>query len=73
VRRERLDHVLILGAAHLRRGRREYAASFNAAWPHQGINQAIPASPRDTRRRSAGPMRAIPIVGGLHHDYRQAA
>ena len=36
VRRECLDHVLILGERHLRRVLREYVAYFNQERPHQG-------------------------------------
>jgi putative transposase len=35
VRRECLDHLLVLGEAHLRRILREYVAYFNTARPHQ--------------------------------------
>ena len=74
VRRECLDHLLVLGEGHLRRVRREYVAYFNAARPHQGIGQAIPDAPGPAPpSRSVAPIRAIPVLGGLHHDYRRAA
>jgi putative transposase len=74
VRRECLDHLLVLGEGHLRRVLREYAAYFNTARPHQGIGQAVPDSPRLALSSSLGaPIVAIPVLGGLHHDYRRAA
>jgi len=74
VRRECLDHVLVLGEGHLRRVLREYAAYFNSARPHQGIGQAIPDAPRSALSSSpVTPIVAIPVLGGLHHDYRRAA
>jgi transposase InsO family protein len=74
VRRECLDHLLILHEGHLRRALREYCAYFNAARPHQGLGQAIPGAPGPALRlRSAAPIVAIPILGGLHHDYRRAS
>ena len=74
VRRECLDHVLVLGEAHLRRVLREYVAYFNRARPHQGLGQAIPDAPRPAPpSRSVAPIVAIPVLGGLHHDYRRAA
>ena len=37
VRRECLDHILVLGEGHLRRVLNEYVVYFNQARPHQGI------------------------------------
>jgi putative transposase len=72
VRRACLDHLLVLGERHLLRVLREYAASFNRARPHQGRGQATPElSPRETTSR-AGPVRAVPVLGGLHHTYQRA-
>jgi len=75
VRRECLDHVLILGEAHLRRILTEYVGYFNRARPHQGINQQVPDT-GDTAAIwvSAGAhVVAFPVLGGLHHAYRKAA
>jgi putative transposase len=74
VRRECLDHLLVLGERHLRRVLREYVASFNQARPHQGIGQAIPqrATPLEQPAHGGGRVVAIPVLGGLHHDYRCA-
>jgi transposase InsO family protein len=74
VRRECLDHVVILGEAHLQHVLAEYALRyFNTARPHQGIGQRIPVSGERGRTRCAGSVTAIPVLGGLHHDYRAAA
>ncbi len=75
VRRECLDHVLVLDEAHLRRVLREYAAYFNAARPHQGLRQRVPdtAAAGTIRPAGRGPVRAVPVLGGLHHTYRRAA
>jgi len=74
VRRECLDHLLILTEAHLRRVLKEYVAYFNRARPHQGLGQRVPQPvldrpPADRR----APVVAVPMLGGLHHDYRRAA
>ena len=73
VRRECLDHVLVLGEMHLRRVLREYVAYFNAARPHQGLQQGIPASTEGAahRSQSGGQVQAVPVLGGLHHTYRR--
>ena len=73
VRRECLDHVLVLGEAHLRRVLREYAAYFNTARPHQGLGQATPEPPPAEMRSRTGPVCAKPVLGGLHHAYQRAA
>ncbi len=73
--RERLDHILIVGKAHLRRVLMEDVTYFNRSRPHQGIDQRVPGP-----RASVGPpvgnpgkVVAFPVLGGLHHDYRRAA
>jgi hypothetical protein len=68
-----LDHLLLLGEEHLRRVLREYMAYVNRARPRPGLEQAVAEpSPEDSRYRT-GPIRAMPVPGGLHHTYRRAA
>ncbi len=73
VRRECLDHVLALGERHLGRVLREYAAYFDRERPHQGLGQATPEPPPAAMGKRAGPVRAGPVLGGLHHAYQRAA
>jgi putative transposase len=42
LRRERLDHVLILGQRHLRSVLAEYVRHYNGHRPHQGLQQEPP-------------------------------
>jgi transposase InsO family protein len=72
VRRECLDHVLVLGEAHLRRTLMTYVSYFNGARPHQGLQQRIPTPPEEAAPRT-GPLRATSVLGGLHHTYHRAA
>ncbi|MCX6027606.1 MAG: integrase core domain-containing protein, partial [Chloroflexi bacterium] len=44
VRRECLDHLLVVGDRHLHRVIKEYVEYFNRARPHQGIGQRIPGA-----------------------------
>jgi transposase InsO family protein len=74
VRRECLDHVLVLGQLHLYRVICEYVEFFNRSRPHQGIGQRIPEG--DTEgpgKEKKGKIIAFPVLNGLHHDYRMAA
>ena len=76
VRRECIDHILIMGEEHLRRVLTEYVDTyFNRARPHQGLVQQIPLEVGRPRAspNSGGKVVGVPILGGLHHDYRRAA
>jgi putative transposase len=74
VRRECLDHVIILGEEHLRSVLSEYVKGhFNTARPHQGIGQRIPSGKRTITSDATGKTTAFPVLNGLHHDYRRAA
>jgi transposase InsO family protein len=72
VRRECLDHLLVLDEAHLRRVLREYRAYFNRDRPHQGLQQRIPDPPEEDTRQT-GPVCATTVLGGLHHTYQRTA
>lgn len=75
VRRELLDHILILSVRHLHRKVKVYVRYFNHARLHQGIDGQIPipsgAPPSVTPPLSR--LRRHPVLGGLHHDYQWAA
>jgi len=75
VRRECLDHIIILGERHLLRVLGEYVNYFNTGRPHQGIGQRVPAGRSGARldEHWNGGVVALPILGGLHHQYRWAA
>ncbi len=71
IRREALNHVLLLGVKDLDRIAGEYARYFNEARPHQGIGQRIPDGPAGGERYRE--IVAVPVLGGLHHDYQRVA
>src|SRR5215467_14441081 len=75
VRRECLDHVLILHEQHLHRVLRAYVAYFNRARPHQEIQQRVPDGevPSVPSGQSSNGITAVPVLGGLHHEYRRVA
>jgi len=73
VRRECLDHIIVLGTRHLEDTLGDYVAYFNAMRPHQGLKQRIPVGPATLEDGATGAVSAFSIRGGLHHDYRRAA
>ena len=73
VRRECLDHVIILGEDHLRSVLSEYVEYFNASRPHQGIAQRVPVPNPAKSSALSGNVVASPVLGGLHHAYQWAA
>jgi putative transposase len=73
IRRECLDHVLILGDRHLRRILTRYFAYYHRARTHLSLDKDAP-DVRPIQQPGVGPIMAIPEVGGLHHWYfRRAA
>jgi len=75
VRQECLDHLLIFHEKQLQRVLNEYAAYFNRARPHQGIQQQIPElyGSSGSSTHEGTKVVAVPILAGLHHDYRLVA
>ena len=73
VRRECLDHLLILGRRHLEQVLREYAPHYNRNRPHRGIALAVP-EPSVLEVGDNGAVRRGDRLGGLIHEYyREAA
>src|SRR5258706_7833291 len=75
VRQECLDHMLIFREKQLQRVLNRYVAYFNQARPHQCIQQQLPEPKRSSLSShcAADKVMAVPILGGLHHDYQRAA
>ena len=66
IRRECLDHVIVLGEAHLRRVLKSYGAYCNCVRTHRSLHKNAPASQPVQR---SGIMTSNAILGGLHHQY----
>jgi transposase InsO family protein len=71
VRRECLDHVIVLNERHLAAILSEYVAYFNNGRPHQSLGQNAPRGFRNPA--TTGAIIEVPVLSGLHHDYRRAA
>ena len=73
IRRECLNHVLVLGESHLRRILTRYFSYYHRARTHLALDKDAP-DVRPVELPEAGRIVEIPEVGGLHHRYlRQAA
>ncbi len=75
LRRELLDHVIVLSQSHLYRLLREYIDEYyHVARPHQGLDRDTPV-PEEKPTLSAGPtkLKSVPVVGGLYHRYVRVA
>jgi putative transposase len=73
IRRECLDHSIILHRNHLSRVVKAYVDYYNRSRPHQGIGQRIPARFGESNPAQSGRIIATPVLGGLHHSYSRIA
>ena len=72
IRRECLDHVIVLGERHLKRILGDYFEYYHRARTHLSLDRNAPV-PREVEPPSRGRILCIPQVGGLHHRYRRVA
>lgn len=72
IRRECLDHVIVLNEEHLRRILRRYLAHYHSWRTHLSLDMDCPES-RAVHPPEAGEVIEIPEVGGLHHHYERRA
>ncbi len=64
--RELIDHVVVLGEAHLRRMLQSYARYYNEIRTHRSLDKDAPVSRPGQR---SGHIVSHAMVGGLHHQY----
>ena len=72
IRRECLDHFIVLNEAHLIRILGEYLRYYHESRPHLFLDRNAPV-PRQVESANCGEVISIPQVGGLHHRYARAA
>jgi len=72
LRRELLDHVIVLGQRHLLCLVRAHVAYYNQDRPHMSLEGDAPIT-RAIETASSGRVVALPRVGGLHHRYARRA
>ncbi len=72
IRRELLDHVVVLGERHLRRLVADYLDYYQLSRTHLSLGKDSP-DPRDVQPPALGEVVELPKVGGLHHRYKRRA
>jgi transposase InsO family protein len=72
IRRECLDHVIVLGPKHLRRVLNRYADYYNGVRTHLSLCKD-PPDRRPVQLSSEGRIIELRMVGGLHHHYMRKA
>jgi transposase InsO family protein len=72
IRRELLDHVIVLNERHLRRRLRNYLGYYHTSRTHLALGKDAP-EPRAVEPPERGDIVAVPQVGGLHHRYIRCA
>jgi hypothetical protein len=69
IRRDCLDHVVVFGERHLRHLLNSYQKYYNEARTHLSLHKDAPI-PRSVQ--TVGRTLAMPVLGGLHHQYFRA-
>src|SRR6266704_393370 len=69
IRRECVDHIIVLGEVHLRQILQSYARYYNDIRTHRSLDKDAPVS-RQIQR--IGSIKSHAILGGLHHHYARA-
>ena len=72
IRRDVLDHIIVLNERHLRRRLRSYFRYYHTSRTHFALDKDAP-EPRAVEPPDHGRIVALPLVGGLHHRYTRRA
>jgi transposase InsO family protein len=72
LRRELLDHLVVLGERHLVGAVLDRVAYYNCDRPHMSLDRDAPIT-RTVANNAHGRVIALPRVGGLHHRYMREA
>ena len=72
IRRDVLDHVIVLNDRHLMRLLKSYLNDYHRFRTHLSLEMDCP-EPRTTQPPERGAVRSVTEVGGLHHHYERIA
>ena len=71
IRRDCLDHMIILSEKHLKKIMAEYIQYYNQNRGHESLDGDSPET-REVQPPGTGKIVSIPVLGGLHHIYKRA-
>ena len=72
IRRECLDHIIVINERHLRRVLISYVDYYHHSRTHLSLDKDCPDA-RPIQPPNSGKVIAIAQVGGLHHRYERLA
>jgi len=72
LRRDCIDHLIVVGENHLRRILRNYLVYYHSCRTHLSLDKDSP-QPRKVESPDQGEIVESPMVGGLHHRYSRLA
>ncbi len=72
IRRECLDHVIVLNRKHLKRVLTSYFGYYHRSRTHLGLDKEAPIE-REVQGPELGKVMEFPEVAGLHHHYERRA
>ena len=73
LRRECLDHVIVVNERHLRHVLRDFIRHYNEARPHQALALQVPDAPAQASPPTSSRILSRPVLGGLTHEYEREA
>jgi hypothetical protein len=72
IRRDCLDHVIVLGEGHLRKILKSYLEYYRRSRTHLALSRDAPER-RSVQSMEMGEIVELPQVGGLHYRYERRA
>ena len=73
LRRECLDHVIVVNQRHLRHVLRDFSRPYHEARPHRALALQVPDAPSRASPATSSRILSRPVLGGLTHEYEWEA
>ena len=73
MRRECLDHIIVMNEQHLRHVLRDFVRRYNEARPHQALELEVPNAQSRASPTRSGNVVSRPVLSALTHEYEREA